>query len=105
VIGELLADWRQADVNPRLRPILDLVRKLTLSPGKITSADVDPIFAAGWNDRALHDAVAVCALFNLMNRLANGLGVEASEDYIRMSAERAARGGYIQLLEFLRKSK
>lgn len=100
-IGDLLSDSQRPNVNPRLRPILDFVRKLTLSPNKITAADVDPIFAAGWNDRALHDAIAVCALFNLMNRLVNGLGVEASEDYIRMAAERAARGGYAQLLEFL----
>lgn len=105
MIGDLLSDWRRADVNPRLRPILDLVRKLTLSAAKITSADVDPIFAAGWNDRALHDAVAVCALFNLMNRLVNGLGVEASEDYIRMAAERAARHGYAHLLDLVRESK
>jgi uncharacterized peroxidase-related enzyme len=104
-IRNLLSDWRQANVNPRLRPILRFVRKLTLSPTKITAADVGPIFAAGWNDRALHDAVAVCALFNFMNRLVNGLGVEASKDYIRMAAERAARGGYAQLLDLLRESK
>jgi hypothetical protein len=81
--------------------VLTFVRKLTLSPGKITAADVDSIFAAGWNDRALHDAVAICALFNLMNRLVNGLGVEAPESYTKMAAQRLADGGYAQLLDFL----
>lgn len=89
------------DVHPRIGPVLDFVSKLTLSPGKITRADVDTIFAAGWNDRALHDAVAICALFNLVNRLVNGLGVEASDAYTKLAAKRLAKGGYAQLLDLL----
>jgi alkylhydroperoxidase family enzyme len=84
-----------------MRPVLAFVRKLTLSPDKITAVDVDAIFAAGWDDRALHDAVAICGLFNLMNRLVNGLGVEASEAYTRLAAQRLAQNGYAKLLHFL----
>jgi uncharacterized protein YciW len=84
-----------------MRPVLAFVHKLTLSPGKITAADVAPIFAAGWNDRAVHHATAICALFNLMNRLVNGLGVEAPESYTKLAAQRLADRGYAQLLEFL----
>jgi hypothetical protein len=76
------------------------VRKLTLSPGDITAADVDPMFAADWNDRTVHDAAAICALFNLMNRLVNGLGVDAPSSYTKLAAQRLASGGYAQLLEF-----
>ena len=72
-MANVVFNSQNADVDPRMRPVLYFVRKLTLSPGKITSADVDEIFAAGWDDQALHDAVAICALFNLMNRLVNGL--------------------------------
>jgi uncharacterized peroxidase-related enzyme len=96
--GTNLVDWR---IDLRMRPVLALVQKLTLSPGKIAAADVDAVFAAGWDDRALHDAVAICALFNLMNRLVNGLGVEAPEPYTKLAAERLAKGGYAQLLDFL----
>jgi hypothetical protein len=64
-------------------------------------ADVDAIFAAGWDDRALHDAVAICGLFNLMNRVVNGLGIEAPQPYIKMAAQRLATGGYAQLLDLL----
>ena len=31
----------------------------------LTQADADAIFAAGWDDQALHDTVSMCALFNL----------------------------------------
>jgi uncharacterized protein YciW len=88
-----------------MRPVLDFVRKLTLSPAKITAADVDPIFAAGWDDRALNDATAICALFSLMNRLVNGLGVEASESYTKLAAQRLGSGGYAQLLNLIPAAK
>ncbi len=100
-ISEIFSGGNPEHINPRMRPVLAFVRKLTLSPGAITAADVDPIFAAGWDDRALHDAVAICGLFNLMNRLVNGLGAEAPEDYIKLAAQRLARGGYAQLLNLL----
>jgi uncharacterized peroxidase-related enzyme len=101
VTSENFSDSGLEHLDVRMRPVLAFVRKLTLSPGEIRATDVDPIFAAGWGDRALHDAVAICALFNLMNRLVNGLGVEASESYMKLAAERLAEKGYAQLLDFL----
>ena len=89
------------DIDPRMGPVLKFVRKLTLSPGNITRADVDEIFAVGWNDRAAHDATAICALFNLMNRLVNGLGVEAPESYTKMAGQRLAARGYAQLVDLV----
>jgi uncharacterized peroxidase-related enzyme len=96
--GASASDWR---IDLRMRPVLALVQKLTLLPGKITGPDVDAIFSAGWDDRALHDGVAICGLFNLMNRLVNGLGLDAPESYTKMAAQRLAEGGYRQLLEFV----
>src|SRR5437773_8698620 len=51
-ISEIFSGSGLEHVDARMRPVLAFVRKLTLSPGKITSADADEIFAAGWNDRA-----------------------------------------------------
>ncbi len=104
-ISEVISESTLEHLDPRMRPVLEFVRKLTVAPGKITRADVDPILAAGWNDRALHDAAAICGLFNLMNRLVNGLGVEASEEYIKMAGQRLADGGYAQLLKLLPATK
>ena len=68
-----------------------------------SSRDVAAFFAAGWNDRALHDAVAVCALFNCMNRLVEGFGISASPEYYQVSSERlASERGYAVLTEILR---
>ena len=100
-VADTVSSAPHKDVDLRMRPILDFVRTLTLSPGKITAADVDPIFAVGWNDHAVHDTTAICGLFNLMNRLVNGLGVEAPEQYTKLAAQRLAERGYAQLLKFL----
>jgi len=102
-ISEILSGSGLEHVDQRMQPVLGFVRKLTLLPGAIIAADVDEVFAAGWDDRAIHDAAAICGLFNLMNRLVNGLGVEASENYVQMAAQRLAQGGYRQLVDLLRK--
>ncbi|WP_027943934.1 carboxymuconolactone decarboxylase family protein [Amycolatopsis taiwanensis] len=93
----LLADVDTAPVDERLKPLLAYVGKLTGTPSRMTDADADAVFAAGWNERALHDAVSVCALFNFMNRLVEGLGITASSDYFAASAGRLAEGGYTGL--------
>jgi len=98
LVSDLLNDASSAAVDERLRPVLAFVRKLTLTPSRIVQADADAIFAAGWDDRAFYDAVSVCALFNFMNRLVNGLGIEAAEAYRKFAAQRLAEGGYAQLI-------
>nr|MBA2242969.1 carboxymuconolactone decarboxylase family protein [Chthoniobacterales bacterium] len=105
VIPQLLASAHDEHVDVRMQSVLAFVRKLTLSPASVTGADADAVFATGWDDRALHDAAAICALFNLMNRLVNGLGVEASEAYTKLAAQRLAQNGYAQLLDLLPPSK
>ncbi len=100
-IASLLSKSQDEHVDLSMKPVLAFVRKLALSPASVTAADADEVFAAGWNDRALHDAVAICALFNLMNRLVDGLGVKANEAYVRMAAQRLAQDGYAKLLDLL----
>lgn len=48
---------------------------------------------AGWSEKVLNDAVSVYALFNFMNRLVRGLGVNADATTSRRRA-RLANGGY-----------
>jgi uncharacterized peroxidase-related enzyme len=100
-LGALLADVGSAPVPERMKPLLRYMGKLTLSPAKITPADAEAVLAAGWNEQALHDAVAVCGLFNMMNRLVEGLGITAGEDYFRTAAHRLAGAGYTGLKDLL----
>ncbi|HSA79404.1 MAG TPA: peroxidase-related enzyme [Geminicoccaceae bacterium] len=100
-LDDLLAAVDGARVDARLKPILHDAHKLTLTPTRLTEADAAAVYAAGWDERALHDAVSVAALFNLMNRLVEGLGIDAGQAYFDEAGERLLREGYQGLLKTL----
>ena len=86
LFDKLLDDVETAPVEPKFKAILRFAKKLTLEPRAIKQADVDQVLAAGWSERALSDAILVCARFSFMNRLAMGHGLDPiAEDF----AERA----------------
>ena len=82
-IRALLSDPDAAPVADELKPLLAFVRKLTLAPADMTQADADAAFAAGWDEKALHDAIAVTARMCFMSRLVEGHG------FVAMDAARA----------------
>jgi uncharacterized peroxidase-related enzyme len=101
LLTALLTDVDHAPVDGRLRTVLTYVAKLTMTPDRITPSDVEAVLSAGWSERALHDAVSICGLFNLMNRLVSGLGITAGQDYFETSGDRLAEGGYAGLSDLL----
>jgi len=52
---------------------------LTRAPASVGKADADALRAAGWDDRAIHDATQIVAYFNYINRIAEGLGVDPED--------------------------
>jgi uncharacterized peroxidase-related enzyme len=97
LVPSAVADLDTADVDEKLRAVLRYVGKLTRTPGELTGQDADDVLAAGWSEAALHHAVLVCALFNFMNRLVNGIGIRADEDYFQVSGKRLVEVGYAGL--------
>lgn len=98
-LDALLVDLDGAD--PKLRPLLAYVQKLTTAPTRVGEADAEAVFAAGWDEDALHDAIAVCCLFNFMNRYVEGLGLAHDDAYAEVGGRRLHQGGYRALLELL----
>jgi uncharacterized peroxidase-related enzyme len=101
LLEALLADLDTAPVDERIRAVLRYVGKLTTAPSRLTDEDAAAVLAAGWDERALHDAVIVCALFNFMNRMVNGLGIKADESYFALSGKRLRDVGYTGLAVLL----
>ena len=64
------------------------MRTLTLTPAKVRDTEIATVYAAGWDEQALHDAVSTCGLFNMMNRLVEGLGITATPEQHRSVAQR-----------------
>lgn len=95
IVAAVVADPDGADLpNPKLGPILRYVRKLTQSPSAIAQADIDAILAAGWDEKTIVYAAAVCGYFNLLNRLVEGLGIEANAELSQMAGQALFAGGY-----------
>jgi uncharacterized peroxidase-related enzyme len=103
LLPRIVSDGELTDVAPKLRPVLALARKLTLSPASVTDADAEALTAAGWDEAALYYAVAVTALFNFMNRLVDGLGIELDQSYIAPASQRLAERGYLPLLDLMKR--
>lgn len=92
----LMADLETSAVDEKLKPILAYVGKLTRTPSLMTDADAVPVYAAGWDEQALFDAISVCALFNFMNRIVEGSGIKANPlaaDQAELDARMARMGG------------
>lgn len=101
LLAAAVADLDTADVDPKLKPVLRYVGKLTRTPARMTAEDAAEVFAAGWDEKALHDAVMVCALFNFMNRMVEGHGIKADAAYYALSGKRLHEVGYDGLARLL----
>ncbi|MDV6013614.1 carboxymuconolactone decarboxylase family protein [Haloechinothrix sp. LS1_15] len=89
-----LSDIDSSAVEDRMKPLLHFARKLTETPGQITADDARTVLDAGWEEGALRDAVTVCALLNMMNRIVDGLGLASHDGYVAAAASLLADGGY-----------
>ncbi|MEX2124933.1 MAG: peroxidase-related enzyme [Woeseia sp.] len=101
LVPRLIEQFDAAAAPDRMKPVLHFARKLTEQPASATQADADAILAAGWDGSAIYHTVAVTALFNFMNRLVEGLGIEFDAAYAGESSRRLAEHGYLPLLGML----
>ncbi len=104
VVEKLLADVGTAPISAKLKPLMAFVRKLTLTPTAVAQPDADAVFAAGWDERALHDATAVTARMTFMSRIIHGHGfTPMSPERAKANAEHRAKVGYVSLYPSLDK--
>lgn len=87
VLVSLHEDLEAAGVEPKMKPLLAYVKKLTEVPIKLVSADAKAVYDAGWSEDALYDAVVICAMFNFMNRVVEGTGVIPGQEYFEVTDE------------------
>ena len=92
----MLADWRTAPVDPKVRATLGFLEKLTLAPADVRPADLEPLRAVGVSDAAVEDAIQVCVLFNIYDRLADSLGFHLpGPDGYAASGRSLMKRGYV----------
>lgn len=98
LMDALFADFETAPVRPQLLALLRFARKLTLEPELIAKRDTDVLYASGWSELAVYDAVLVVSLYAFMNRLVQAVGIIPGAEYENPDAaalEQRRSGGYI----------
>ena len=72
---EACRDFEGSELEEREKVLLRYLAKVNDAPATVGPTDVEAVKAAGWSDRAIYDAVTVCAAFNFFNRWIDGTGV------------------------------
>jgi uncharacterized peroxidase-related enzyme len=105
-VEHLVADPATAQLEPRLKALLGFVRKLAVTPAEVTQADADAVFQAGWDEQALHDAIAITARAAFMQRLVQGFGfTPLSREVAAKHAKKRVERGYVNLYSAFREPK
>ena len=103
LLSQLIVDIDAAEVDERIKPVLRYIKKLTETPSRMTEADAQAIYAAGWDEQAFFDVVSICGLHNLLNRVVDGCGIEVSQQEAKATAVELiptlGYGGWAEMLE------
>jgi alkylhydroperoxidase family enzyme len=89
LVAAVLDNWRTAPVSEKMRSTLGFLEKLTTNPGAVGPGDLEPLRAAGVSDKAIEEAIYVCFLFSVMDRLADAF------DFDLHSPQDFKRGGQV----------
>ncbi len=97
LVAAVLHDLESSPLPEKEKALLRFVDKVNRESVAITSADMQPLYAAGWTDEAIYYAITICALFNFYNRWVDAGGVPAlSDEAHRQNAKRSAAVGYVR---------
>jgi len=84
-VQNILADVDNTDlIDEKTRKLLQLAGKITRHAYKVTESDIRALRDIDCSDEEIFEAIAVAALFNYMDRVADALGapVEGFQDMI-----------------------
>ena len=79
-VADTLAAGGTDGLTEREQAMIDYAAKLARTPQAMTGSDIEPLRAAGLDDRAILDLAQCVGYFCYVNRIVTGLGVELGTD-------------------------
>ena len=80
-VKQLQKDFREVEVSEADKLLCEFAYDLTKNPMEFPrNKHIEPLKAAGFDDRTIHDANLVIAYFNFVNRTVLGLGIPMDTD-------------------------
>lgn len=94
---EVLEDFETSSLPDPEKVLLRFVDRVNHHSPDITAEDMQPLYAAGWDDEQIFYAITVCSLFNFYNRWIDATGVHPlSDEAHREGGKRSAMTGYVR---------
>ena len=81
---QIAVNYRQADITPRQRAMLDFSLKMARQPEEIEETDAATLREAGFSDEDIWDVGAIAALFAMSNRLAHLTNMRPNEEFFSL---------------------
>lgn len=82
-INMLISDYKSIEFPIRVHAILNYAEKLTVTPGLVNEYDVQNLRIHDLSDEDILNVNLIVSYFNFVSRIANGLGVETSEEEVK----------------------
>jgi hypothetical protein len=97
LVTSVLQDLESSPLPEKDKTLLRFVDRVNHESPRVTPADMQPLYDAGWRDDGIYYAITVCALFNFYNRWIDAGGVHAlSDEAHRQGGIRSAGAGYVR---------
>ncbi|GGL60484.1 peroxidase-related enzyme [Halocalculus aciditolerans] len=84
---QLATNYRSADLSEREEAMVAFAVKLTNDVERIDDADRQALREAGLSDEEIWDVAAVCAFFNLSNRMATVAGMRPNDEFYALGRD------------------
>ncbi len=81
IADQVAINYREADITPRQRALLDFALKVAEDSRAIDERDFDALRGYGFADEDIWDIAGVSAFFSLSNRLANFLALRPNDEF------------------------
>ena len=78
---QIATNYRQADISPRQRAMLDYAVKVSQQAYEISDSDIESLQQQGFNQEDIWDIGAISALFALSNRLTNMANILPNDEF------------------------
>ncbi|WP_106848183.1 peroxidase-related enzyme [Blastococcus sp. Marseille-P5729] len=87
IADQLAIDWRKADLDDRMKVVIEVAVKLAVTPAQVTDEDQQRLRDAGLSDEDVADVGAIVAFFAMSNRLAHWSGLQPNAEFFTMGRE------------------
>jgi len=78
---QVATNYREADITPRQKAMLDFAAKVSLQAYEISDADIEALHEHGFSDEDIWDIGAITAFFALSNRMAHLTHMRPNDEF------------------------